>query len=117
MQTPNHFLTLRVVKAVHTAIWFTVEAAVMYLVYAGIANKRGPLFTASAGAVIGETVVYLANGARCPLTDVAEQLGADSGSVTDIYLPRWVAKSLPAIHVPLIALIVWLHVRQRRVQI
>jgi hypothetical protein len=40
---------------------------------------------------------------------VAESLGAGSGSVTDIYLPRWFAKSLPVIHVPLVLLAIYLH--------
>jgi hypothetical protein len=61
--------------------------------------------------VAGETLVFAANGFRCPLTKVAEDLGATSGSVTDIFLPRWFARSLPALHVPLIALGLALHRR------
>jgi hypothetical protein len=53
----------------------------------------------------------LANGFRCPLTRLAEAAGAASGSVTDIYLPTWFARNLPAIHVPLLVLIGWLHGR------
>jgi hypothetical protein len=48
--------------------------------------------------------VFAANGLRCPLTAVAESLGAEHGSVADIYLPTWVARNLPAIHVPLLVL-------------
>lgn len=48
------------------------------------------------------------------LTDVAESLGADDGSVTDIFLPRWIAYDLPAIHVPLILLAAFLHGRNLR---
>jgi hypothetical protein len=51
-----------------------------------------------------ETLVFAGNGFRCPLTQVAERLGAERGSVTDIYLPRWFARNLPAIYVPLIGL-------------
>jgi hypothetical protein len=58
--------------------------------------------------------VFAGNGFRCPLTRVAERLGAEHGSVTDIYLPRWFARNLPAIHVPLIGLAGYLHVRNLR---
>ena len=109
VNSPN--LALAAVKGFHTAIWFTVELCVGYLLYTGLTRKRGPLVTAAAAVVAAESAVFLANGAHCPLTAVAESMGDDHGSVTDIYLPRWLAKSLPAIHVPLLALIVWLHKR------
>jgi hypothetical protein len=64
--------------------------------------------------VSGETLVFVGNGFRCPLTEVAESLRVERGSVTDTYLPRWFAHNLPAIHVPLIALAVYLHVRNLR---
>ena len=38
-------------------------------------------------------------------------MGAARGSVTDIFLPRWFAANLPLIHVPLLALALWLHMR------
>ena len=40
--------------------------------------------------------------------------GAERGSVTDIYLPRWFAHNLPAIHVPLIVIAGYLHTRNLR---
>jgi uncharacterized protein YndB with AHSA1/START domain len=64
---------------------------------------------AEAGVVGGETLIFAANGLRCPLTQVAERAGAERGSVTDIYLPHWFARNLPAIHVPLILLAGYLH--------
>jgi hypothetical protein len=55
--------------------------------------------------VVGaESLIFVANGFRCPLTEVAERVGAEQGSVADIYLPRWFARNLPAIHVPPILL-------------
>jgi hypothetical protein len=65
--------------------------------------------------VAGECLVFAGNGFRCPLTGLAEAAGAERGSVTDIYLPRWFARNLPAIHVPLLILLAWLHWRNRRV--
>lgn len=68
----------------------------------------------AAAVVATESLVFAGNGFRCPLTQVAERLGADRGTVTDIYLPRWFARNLPAIHVPLIGLAVFLHARNLR---
>ena len=64
--------------------------------------------------VTAETLIFAGNGFRCPLTQVAERLHAEQGSVTDIYLPRWFARNLPAIHVPLIGLAGFLHARNLR---
>jgi hypothetical protein len=99
------------IKVVHTLVWLSVESCVAYLLYAGFA-KRSDRRAAIAGAVvITECTVFIANGLRCPLTDVAESLGDDHGSVTDIYLPPWLARNLPAIHVPLVILTIVLHLR------
>ncbi len=104
-------LSLRLVKIVHTSIWLAVESAMAYLVYSG-ARRRSDRTAAVAGAIVAaETLVFLGNGNRCPLTDLAESLGSEHGSVTDIYLPGWLARNLPAIHVPLVALAVGLHLR------
>lgn len=111
--TPASSASLFAIKAVHTAIWFSIESAVIYLLYTGVIGKRDRSVKIAAAIVAAESIVFIGNGARCPLTAVAEAHGAESGSVTDIFLPRWLAKSLPAIHVPLLALIVWLHRRPR----
>jgi hypothetical protein len=101
-------------KAVHTLIWFSVESAMAYLLAAGIGGRSDRRAAVAAGVVGGETLIFLANGARCPLTQVAESLGAQRGSVTDLFLPSWLARSLPAIHVPLVLLAVVLHARNLR---
>lgn len=54
---------------------------------------------------------FLGNRCRCPLTGLAENFAAASGSVTDIYLPGFFASHLVLIHVPLLALVLSLHVR------
>jgi len=102
------------VKAVHTLAWFSIEACVVYVLATGVAG-RSDRRAALAGAVVaGECAVFAANGFRCPLTGVAERLGAERGSVTDIYLPAGFARNLPAIHVPLVAAAVLLHARNLR---
>jgi hypothetical protein len=111
---PDHHHALAVVKSIHTVIWALVEGAMVYLLASGAAGRSDRRAGVAAAIVGAESVVFLANGARCPLTSVAESLGAEDGSVTDIYLPGWLARSLPLLHVPLIVTAGWLHWRNLR---
>ncbi|TVZ05802.1 hypothetical protein EAS64_10920 [Trebonia kvetii] len=98
-------------KATHTLAWLSIESCMAYVLYAG-ATRRTDRRAALAGAVVaGESLVFASNGFRCPLTKFAESLGAADGSVTDIWLPRWFARNLPAIHVPLLAAAAYLNGR------
>src|SRR6478752_1528104 len=96
-------LLLRAVKSFHTIAWFTIEACMAYVLYTGIRDRADRKTVAAAVVVAGETLIFAANGFHCPLTAVAQDLGDGlggglsngKGSVTDIYLPRWLARNLP----------------------
>jgi hypothetical protein len=105
-----------VIKVIHTLAWFTIEVSMVRVLYDGLVGRSDRRTAIAAGIVAGESLVFMANGRRCPLTDLAERLGAGRGSVTDIYPPGWFAHNLPAIHVPLIALAGYLHGRKLRRQ-
>jgi hypothetical protein len=105
-----HARRLALIRGVRTAAWFSIESCVGYL-WAGATGRSDRRAGAAAVVVAGECLVFAADGFRCPLTGLAERAGATSGSVTDIYLPAWFARNLPAVHVPLLVLIGWLHVR------
>jgi hypothetical protein len=102
---------LAVIRGVHTAAWFVIEFCVGYLLWSGATGRSDRRAAGAAAVVGGECLVFAANGFRCPLTAMAVAAGADSGSVTDIYLPRWFARNLPAIHLPVLVFIGWLHGR------
>jgi hypothetical protein len=102
------------VKAVHTAAWASIESCVAYVLWAGLAGRTDRRVGLAAGVVAGETLVFAGYGFRCPLRDLAMRYGAESGSVTDIYLPKWFAHNLPAIHAPLLVLMAYLHGRKLR---
>ena len=102
------------VKSVHTLAWFSIESCMVYLLYAGFTGRSDRRAAIAAGVVGGECLIFAANGFRCPLAQLAENLGAERGSVTDIYLPGWFAHNLPAIHVPLVVLAAFLHARNVR---
>ena len=104
-------VAITVIKIIHTLAWFSIESCMAYLLYAGFAKRSDRQAATTAAVVTGESLLFAANRWRCPLTQLAERLGAEQGSVTDIYLPDWFARNLPAIHVPLIVLAIVLHAR------
>lgn len=110
---PRH-AAIAAVKTVHTLAWLSVEACVIYTLYAGFAGRTDKRAAAAAAVVAGEVLLFAGNGFRCPLTELAGRLGAQSGSVTDIFLPEWLARNLPEIHAPLVVLTVYLHARNLR---
>jgi hypothetical protein len=83
----------------------------VYLLYAGFAKSSDKHAAVAAAVVGGESLIFAAEGFHCPLTKLAASLGAEHGSVTDIYLPGWFAHNLPAIHAPLLVLAAFLHGR------
>jgi hypothetical protein len=113
---PGSDAALRAIVVIHTAIWFSIEACMMYVLYAGFARRSDRRAGIATGVVAAESLIFAGNGCRCPLTSVAERLGIERGSVTDLYLPRWFARNLPAIHVPLICLAGFLDARNLRAQ-
>jgi len=109
-------MALQAVKAFHTLAWFSIETCMAYLLYTGFRGKTDKRAATAAAVVTGETLIFVGNGFHCPLTPLARRLGDPTGSVTDIYLPRWFAHNLPAIHVPLLVIAAVLHRRNFRKQ-
>lgn len=52
-------------------------------------------------SVLLEGGALLVNDGQCPLTTLAEDLGAEKGSVTDIFLPNWLASRIFSIFTPI----------------
>ena len=60
----------------------------------GRASRR----TAVAATIaIAESAVYASNNQVCPLTPLVEELGAERGTVSDIFLPEWLSLRVPPI--------------------
>ena len=83
----------------------------MYLLWKGIRKETDEQAAFAAAIATAETLIYAGNGFRCPLTKLAEDLGAEKGSVTDIFLPNWLASNVARIYTPLFALGLYLHAR------
>jgi hypothetical protein len=89
--------TLTAIKAIHTVLFFSIGAALLLTMWDGV-KGRPHRRTAWAGAiVVTETAIFISNNQVCPLTPLAEELGADSGSVVDIFLPESIARRVPLV--------------------
>jgi len=102
------------IKAFHSAAFAVIQSAIMFLLFKGFRRQSDRASAIAAGIAVGECAVYAANGFRCPLTDLAEDLGAQHGAVTDIYLPDWLAANIARIYTPLLAVGMFLHARNLR---
>lgn len=87
------------IKLFHTVVFIVESAAILYILYSGLFNPRAPGLMIAVIAVLAEVVVFLANGARCPLTKMAKRLGDRTGNdfVADIFLPERFARLIPLV--------------------
>ena len=128
MSSPGHEIDLRrssaivAVKVVHSAIFLVNSAAILHVFVAGIRDRPSRWTGAALAVALTESAVFVANRGRCPLTQVTEGLGAESGRVLDIFLPRWFADRIPQFCTPplligVLALVVnaWRHAERRQV--
>jgi hypothetical protein len=99
------------IKSLHTAVFIGELASILWLLVSGLLHRRDWTVAVAAGAVTGEAVVFLANGLVCPLTPLAEGWGAAHGQVSDIFLPRPVARTIPIWSSLLVAVAIVLHAR------
>ena len=84
-----------VIKAIHTVAFLSIASLVGLVAWDGV--RQGPRRRTGVGAAVGlgEAIVYVSNNQVCPLTPLAEEFGAASGTVTDIFLPTWVSRRVP----------------------
>lgn len=100
MKTARNQASITVIKAVHSVIFLSMAASILYTLYSGLTGRISRLTGLSIGAVVGEGGIFLLNQGRCPLTDLVEDLGSEHGSVSDIFLPRWFAQRIPVLFTP-----------------
>jgi hypothetical protein len=99
------------IRGVHTAIFLAELGAILWLVATGLTGRRDRSVRLAALAVTAEAAVFIANRGVCPLTPMAERFGATRGSVSDIFLPDVVARTIPIWSSALLVIAVSLHVR------
>jgi hypothetical protein len=102
---------LTAVRALHSAVFLVELAAILWLVVTGIVGRRDRTVAVAGCLVAVEAAVFVANSGVCPLTPLAERLGARRGSVSDIFLPDAMARTIPIWSSALVAFGIALHLR------
>lgn len=85
------------IKAVHTAIFASIAAALLLVLWDGLLGRPTQRTLVAGGMVVGEIAIFASNNQVCPLTPLAEHLGARRGSVADIFLPDWLSRRIPIV--------------------
>lgn len=106
-------VALAIIKLIHTAVFFSVAALIALFTWDGIRQRPRRRTVVAAAIALVEAAVYGSNNQVCPLTPLAEDLGAASGSVTDIYLPGWLSRRIPLISSAALVVGLVLNVRAR----
>ena len=81
------------IKVLHSIIFFFFLACLGYIAFAAITRRFDAWLALAIGSISSEGVILLLNGWRCPLTKLAEKYGAGNGSVTDLFLPPFLARN------------------------
>jgi hypothetical protein len=77
----------------------------------GLIGRRDRTTGVATIAVVAEAAVFVANGGVCPITPLTERFGAGDGSVSDIFLPAALARTIPIWSTVLLVLAAVLHLR------
>ena len=85
-------LKLFSVKLIHTLIWLFMVSVIVYVLYCGLADDISVYTWIAIGLVIGEGLVLLLFGGRCPLTIIARNYSDSERDNFDIFLPNWLAR-------------------------
>lgn len=89
--------TLNAIKAFHTVVFASVGGMIGLLVWDGLRQRPGRRDALALGVAVVESVVYVSNNQVCPLTPLAEALGAERGSVADMFLPDRLSRRIPLV--------------------
>lgn len=84
--TNNQMLAL--IRTIHTVIYLVMAVSTFVLLYAGVTGVQGSWLWIVILLLGVESVVYVGNGMRCPLTGLAVRYGAEKGYVFDTFLPE-----------------------------
>lgn len=106
-----HPLAVSAVRLLHTSVFLVELSSILWLVVSGLVGRRDRSVAVAAGLVAIEAGVFVANAGVCPLTPLTERLGASRGSVSDIFLPGPVARTIPVWSSALVVLAMALHAR------
>jgi hypothetical protein len=88
-------LVIDAVKGFHSIAFFSIFGLILLFTWDGFRGRSTRRTATAAAIALAETAVFVTNNQVCPLTPLVEELGAESGSVTDIFLPDAISRRIP----------------------
>ena len=88
-------IVLALIKGFHSVAFFSIGGLILLFTWDGLRGRPSRRAKVAGMVAIAESAIYGSNNMVCPLTPLAEELGASSGSVTDIYLPDFLSRRVP----------------------
>lgn len=85
------------IKGLHTALFLAIGGAIVVFVWDGLRGRPGRRTATALGIALAESAIYVSNNQVCPFTPLAEELGAQSGAVADLFLPEWASRRIPVV--------------------
>jgi hypothetical protein len=85
------------IKTIHTLIFVSSAGLIGLFAWDGARGLPRRRTVVAMTIVVAESAVYASNNQVCPLSPLAEDLGAERGSVTDIFLPDFVSERIPLV--------------------
>jgi len=82
------------IKFIHSLLFFLIAISTVYVFVSALLNHINWVTWLAFGIAIIELLALAFNEWRCPLTDLAEQKGAEVGSVADLFLPKFLSDHL-----------------------
>ncbi|TYP93425.1 hypothetical protein LX73_1129 [Fodinibius salinus] len=82
------------IKLIHSFLFVLIGICTIYVFITATFGHITNLTWIAFGIAIVELLALMLNGWRCPLTDLAEQQGAEVGSVADLFLPKLISDHL-----------------------
>jgi hypothetical protein len=90
-------LAIAAIKAFHSVAFFSIAALIVLFTLDGVRGRASRRTALAATIAIAESAIYASNNQVCPLTPLVEELGAERGTVSDIFLPEWLSLRVPPI--------------------
>ncbi len=82
------------IRLIHSFLFFLIGICTIYVFMAAVLDEITTLTWIAFGVAVIELLALIFNDWRCPLTDLAENHGAEVGSVADLFLPQWLSDYL-----------------------
>ena len=102
---------LAAIKGLHTGLFVSIGAAIVLFVWDGLGGRPRRRAAWAFGIAMAESAVYVSNNQVCPLTPLAEELGARHGAVADMFLPDWASRRIPVVSTSALLLGIVLNLR------